>query len=372
MNNEQLITWRNHFHQYPELALDTEKTKNYIKEQLKNVDCEFSEPIPNSLCLYFDFGKEHTLAIRSDMDALPVAEETGADYTSKVPGCMHACGHDGHMAMLMGAAQDIHEGKKNGTFVPERNILLVFQPGEENPGGARLIMETGLLDKYHVDRVFGMHLWPNLPEGVIATRPGAMMAQSSEVTIHIQGKIAHVAKYKEGIDAAETAARLLLNLYEKEQEIDPNIPRLLRFGHMTAGTIRNVVAHEAVLEGTLRAFDLMTFNHLKSVVEDQARAQQERTGARITIQYSDGYPAVVNHEKLAEALIRQWNLTRLDAPEMISEDFSFYGQNCPSVFFFLGTGTGIPLHDSRFDFDGDLLGKGSAFWVQLAAAPGEA
>lgn len=366
MNIEQIITWRNHLHQYPELALDTVETSRYIRSQLAYLDCQFLEPIPNSLCLYFDFGKEHTLAIRSDMDALPVKENTNVPYKSRNEGCMHACGHDGHMAMLMGAAAEIDEKRKKGTFVPLRNILLIFQPGEENPGGAGLIMETCLFDKYHVDQVFGMHLWPGLPKGVIAARAGAMMAQSSEVTIRIHGKAAHVAKYHEGIDAAQTAANLLLNIYEKESQLDETIPRLLRFGHMQAGTIRNVVAQDAVLEGTLRAFDPVVFAGLKSMVDSEAAKAEKETGAKITIHYSDGYPAVINDEGLTNAVLSRFDVQRLEAPEMISEDFSFYGQKCPSVFFFLGTGTGIPLHDSRFDFDGDLLGTGSAFWVQLA------
>ena len=362
MDSKTLERWRRHLHENPELALDTVNTRKYILEQLDGIRAEISEPIPNSIALYFDFGREKTMALRADMDALPVMEETGAPYSSKCPGRMHACGHDGHMTMLMGAAMEINRMEDAG-----RNVLIIFQPGEENPGGARLIMETGLFEKHHVDMVFGMHLWPNLKAGAVGCRPGPMMARSSEVNIDITGRAAHAAKYREGIDALEAGMNLLSRIYESEKEIDDNIYRLLRFGHMSAGTIRNVVASNARLEGTLRAFEPEVFEGLKQMIIDHAGEIEQETGASVTLSFSTGYPAVLNDEKLAQKLMSEVSLDiqPLPLPEMISEDFSFYMQEVPGVFFFFGTGTGIPLHDSHFDFDADILADGCAFWTRL-------
>ena len=194
---------RRDLHQIPELELNLPKTKAYLSELLKDLPCSLEFPMNSAILAYFDNGCSHTVAFRSDMDALPVNEQTMADYQSRHPGCMHACGHDAHMTMLIALAYAIPK------YLHElsHNILLIFQPGEENPGGARLLCEAGILEKYHVTRIYGMHVWPDLPAGVIAASKEEMMARSSEVNIEIKGKSAHAAKYREGCDALETACR---------------------------------------------------------------------------------------------------------------------------------------------------------------------
>lgn len=360
---EQLKTDRRALHRHPELELDTAWTADYIETALADLDCEVFRPIPNSVCAYFDAGKDHTLAYRSDMDALPVSEKTNHDFKSEIEGCMHACGHDGHMALLLAFARRLN------TFYQDldANVLLIFQPGEETPGGARLITQTGLFENYHVDRIYGTHLWPMLPAGVIGSRPGPLMAHSSEVNVDFWGRSSHAARYKEGVDAMEIGAQFLLQCYHIEKQLPVDVYRLLRFGMFDAGTVRNVVASHARLEGTLRAFEDEIFWHLRDSVEAAAMNLAQQCGAEVTVEFSSGYPAVMNDEALfEEARVLLPDLRVLREPEMISEDFSWYLQEVPGLFFFLGTGTGIPLHNDHFDFDEAILQKGVDAYEALA------
>ena len=181
---ETIKKYRRDLHQIPELELDLPETTNYILSVLEEFDCIVSVPLKSTIFAYFDNQKEHTLAFRSDMDALPVTEQTNLEFKSKNPGKMHACGHDGHMAMLLGFAKELNTYYKT----LDKNILLIFQPGEESPGGAHLICEDNILKKYHVQYIFGTHLWPVLEKGVVATRKNEFMARASKINIDIYGK----------------------------------------------------------------------------------------------------------------------------------------------------------------------------------------
>ena len=351
--------FRRDLHQIPELELHLPKTKEYLIRHLQSLPCMLSSPIESSVLAYFDNGKASTIAFRSDMDALPIEEKTAVTYHSQHPGQMHACGHDGHMAMLLGLALRLPQILAS---LPH-NILLIFQPGEENPGGARLLCESGFLERFHVRHIYGMHLWPQLPAGVIASRPGEMMARSSEVNIDIQGKSVHAASYGDGIDALEIACRYLCDLYAMERAIDPAQYRLLRFGVLHSGTIRNVVSDHARLEGTLRACQEAVFAHMKNELTHIA---ERYAPARFSFSFSEGYPALINDPALfqqAQDLLPQ--LICLEGPQLITEDFSWYLQHVPGVFFFLGTGTGIPLHSDHFDFDEHILMQGIEALVTL-------
>lgn len=362
-----ILKFRRDLHRIPELGLEVPKTYAYIKNILEKLPCKIFSPIPYSICAFFDAGKNETAAFRSDMDALPVYEKTGREFASEYPGKMHACGHDGHMAMLLGFAVRLSHYYKT---LPN-NILLIFQPGEENPGGARPMCETGFLKEYHVKYIFGCHLWPMLPAGIIASRKNEMMARASEINIDILGKSAHAAKYKEGIDALEHGAELLLDLYKMEkEEIGQNIYRLLRFGHMEGGTIRNVVAASARIEGTMRAFQDEIYDFMKKRIFEISRNYEEKYGLKIEIDINTGYPAVMNDEVLFEKTARflgSGYMEILGTPEMISEDFAYYQKEVQGVFFFLGTGTGIALHSDQFDFDEAVLEKGVQLYEKLCA-----
>lgn len=351
---------RRDLHQIPELELNLPKTKAYLSELLKDLPCSLEFPMNSAILAYFDNGCSHTVAFRSDMDALPVNEQTMADYQSRHPGCMHACGHDAHMTMLIALAYAIPK------YLHElsHNILLIFQPGEENPGGSRLLCEAGILEKYHVTRIYGMHVWPDLPAGVIAASKEGMMARSSEVNIEIKGKSAHAAKYREGCDALETACRYLCDLYRMEQSLPQNEHRLLRFGVLHAGTIRNVVSDHARLEGTIRACRDEVYDYMRGQLHEIAENYHP---AQFAFSFSEGYPALINDKKLVEqAMTVIPDLVLLEEPQLITEDFSWYLQRVPGAFFFLGTGTGIPLHNDHFDFDEHILLSGIEALIRLS------
>lgn len=360
---------RRALHQIPELELQLPKTQQYVHQVLSEFPCRLLEPIASSVVAFFDNGKPDTIAFRSDMDALPVTEETNNGFESCHSGRMHACGHDGHMAMLLGFAEVLSSYYRK---LPH-NVLLIFQPGEENPGGAELICKTGLLTQYRVRHIFGFHLWPNLPAGVVATRENEFMARSSEVNVDIFGKSVHAAKYREGVDALELGMRYLNDVYAMERAIPESTYRLLRFGRMQSGTIRNVVSAHTRIEGTLRAFQNETYWYLRRQLEALAKPY-EALGAKFVFDVNTGYPAVMNDGALcqkAQEVIP--GLQLLKAPEMISDDFAQYQQYIPGVYFFLGTGTGIPLHSSRFDFDEEILLKGieadeALSWISCGVA----
>lgn len=363
---KEVTAHRRRLHEIPELALSLPQTAAYVKEALSALPCQLSSPIPSAIAAFFDNGKPDTVAFRSDMDALPVMETTGLSFQSKHPGCMHACGHDGHMAMLLGFAHVLSQYYKS---LPH-NVLLIFQPGEENPGGARLICETGLLEQYHVRHIFGFHLWPMLPKGVVATRANEMMARSSEVNVDITGKSVHAARYKEGIDALEIGMRYLNDVYAMERALPEQIFRLLRFGRMESGTIRNVVSSHTRLEGTLRAFQDEIYWKLREELTIIAGRYEQESGAKFTFDINEGYPAVLNDPALTEKVFAAIpSIQHLAVPEMISEDFSHYQQHVPGVFFFLGTGTGIPLHAANFNFEEDVLLAGIRTDIALSQIP---
>lgn len=360
---ERIRTFRRDLHQIPELELNLPKTQAYIQEALRGLPCTVSSPIPSSVVAFFDAGRADSIAFRSDMDALPVTEATGRSFASRHEGCMHACGHDGHMAMLLEFAHQL------STYYKElpHNVVLIFQPGEETPGGAEPMCKSGIFEQYHIRRIFGFHVWPMLDKGVIATRKNEFMARSSEVNIDITGKSAHAAKFKEGIDAMEIAARYLLDLYKMEkEELSPETYRLLRFGLLKSGTVRNVVANHARLEGTLRAFQDETYQYMKQRLFELAKTYEEQ-GAGFTFDINSGYPAVMNDAALVDQVCSMDpDIVLLEKPEMISEDFAHYQRKVPGVFFFLGTGTGIALHAHDFDFDEEVLLSGVAQYCKLS------
>lgn len=359
---EEVMKYRRDLHKIPELELECPLTCQYVTKQLEKLHCTIEHPIPYAVTAFFDAKKEKTIAFRSDMDALPVKEETHVDFKSRYEGRMHACGHDGHMAMLLGFAKNLD------TFYDtlDHNVLLIFQPGEESPGGAHLICESDCFERYNVQCIFGTHLWPMIPKGEIATRPNELMARSSEVNVTIEGKSSHVAKYKDGIDAMEIGAKYLLKCYEMEKSYHPDIYRLLRFGKMESGNVRNVVAAHARIEGTLRAFQDEIYWELRKNMHHIAQYLERKYHAQIELEFSLGYPAVINDENLVRKVLQiDPDIQILNEPEMISEDFAYYLQEVPGVFFFLGTGTGIPLHNACFDFDEQILLKGIDLYTKI-------
>ena len=352
---------RRALHRIPELDRCLPQTMAYLRAALEPMRCTLSSPIESSLCAYFDFGAQTTIAFRSDADALPIAEATGAEFASQHPGCMHACGHDGHMAMLLELARRLDKMEE-----APHNVLLLFQPGEENPGGAEALCRTGVLERCCVKAVFGLHLWPGLPKGVIYSRCKEMMARSSEVNVDIYGKSAHIAKASEGIDAVAAGVEFYRRATEMEGALPDSIFRLLKFGVFKGGTVRNALARHTRMEGSLRAFQDEVFGSLRDGLYRIAADLEQEMGCRIEITMSTGYPAVMNPEALYRRVQEAASFRELAEPNMASEDFSFYQKHTQAMFFFLGIGDTPALHSVNFDFDETVLSKGADFLETLA------
>lgn len=362
---ETLRRHRRALHQIPELDHDLPQTAAYIRRVLEKLPCEVFSPIPSAVCAFFDAGKADAVAFRADMDALPIAETTDCGFASRHPGKMHACGHDGHMAMLLGLAQIISEHLDT---LPH-NVLLIFQPAEETTGGARPICETGLLERYRVLRIFGLHLWPGLPAGRLLTRSGSLMAKSSEVNMEITGRSAHISRAGEGADALYAGAAFLCRVYDFSRRIAAEgTPHLLKFGSMESGAVRNALSARTLLRGSLRVFSPEAFAALRDGMRDIADELERETGCVFSMSLSEGYPAVVNDAALlrrVRAALGSAAPEELPEPVTAGEDFSFYQQRVPGLFAFLGAGPGEPLHSAAFAFDEDVLQSGLDYYEKL-------
>ncbi len=357
----QIFTDRHALHRIPELDRRLPKTCRYLRSVLEELNCTLFSPTESDLCAFFDFGCDTAIAFRADMDALPITEKTGAPYASTHPGAMHACGHDGHMAILLELARRFHNKKK----LPH-NVLLVFQSAEETTGGARDICESGVFAQYNVQAIFGLHLWPGLAPGVVASRKNELMARSCEVTIDIYGRSAHIAKAKEGIDALLAGTEVYRRAVEMEQSLPPHIFRLLKFGKFQSGTVRNALSAHTHMEGSLRAFQDTVFEKLRDGLIAIGKAVEAGTGSTVNLHFSDGYPAVMNPEDLFDRVAKTVPFTVLEEPCMTAEDFSWYQRYIPGMFFFLGLGDTPALHADTFDFDETILLKGADFFESLA------
>lgn len=359
----QIIEDRRALHRIPELDRDLPKTLAYLKNSLEKLECRVFSPAEGALCAWFDFGAEKTLAFRSDADALPITEVSDRDYASTHPGRMHACGHDGHMAIALELAR-----RMNGRKGMKRNVLILFQPAEETTGGARDLCETGIFNNYNVEAVFGLHLWPGVEAGAVYSRKGEMMSRSCEVHVRFTGKSAHIAKAYEGIDAMAAAVEFYRGVRAAEQALPADAFRVLNFGKFQSGTVCNAVAGEASLDGTLRAFRDDVFFGLAEQIRRIAGEVAEATGCAVEVSMGDGYPAVYNPPELYDKVQAAAPFRELEAPSLITEDFSWYQRYLPGMFFFLGTGDSPALHNDRFDFPEDVLLSGADFFEKIAEA----
>lgn len=357
----QIIHDRRTLHLIPELDRELPKTLAYLQSGLKQLRCRVFSPMQGALCAYFDFGAKQTIAFRSDMDALPIRENTGVEFASTHPGKMHACGHDGHMAILLELARRLNEKEK----LPN-NILLVFQPAEETTGGAKELCATGVFKEYGVKAIFGLHLWPGLATGEIFSRRQEMMSRSCEVTVDIYGKSAHIAKASEGVDAMAAGVNFYTRVMAMEAALPKKVFRLLKFGKMESGTVCNAVSDHTRLEGSLRAFQDDVFYSLRAGIVSIGKEVERRTGCTVNIYMNDGYPAVMNPGELYDQVRKLVQFRELEVPSMITEDFSWYQKSLPGLFFFLGLGNTPALHADDFNFDETVLVKGADFFEELA------
>ncbi len=366
---QELKQIRRELHRIPELGLAEHKTAAYIEKKLKELGVDHVERCLETgvIGLIRGQGTEGSIAFRADMDALTV-QEPPHPYASCHEGLMHACGHDGHMTILLGFAKYLMAQKVR----PRGDILLIFQPAEEGPGGARLMIETGILEKYNITKVIGCHIFPEVPQGKIACRAGGMMARSGEVSVVIHGKSAHGAQPQLGADAVLAAGAVISGLHTiLSRNISPLDSGLLSFGSIHGGEACNVVAKEVHLEGTMRAFSDEVYEAMAARVKEAVAFIAKGYGCRGSVEFRHMYRVVKNDPALVRALEEVCGEDYITTPPyMLAEDFSFFQQARPGLFFFLGAGNpekGFThsLHSAEFDFDEAILCSGVEVYARL-------
>lgn len=359
---ELLRRHRRALHRIPEIKFELPKTHAYIMDALKGLRCDITVAAGFGVLAYFDGGKSETAAFRADMDALPIVEETEHCYKSLHPGCMHACGHDGHMAMLLVFAEWVNQNIEK----LNRNVLLIFQPAEESGGGGEKITDTGILQRLNVKRVFAIHVDPALPAGAIASRPGPFMARASEIHLDVEGLAGHAAVPGAGRDAMAAAVDFVYGAYKADRELPKAAPRRIKFCKIVSGNSTNVIASSAQVAGTMRTFDDSDYDALRGRMEALAKSAETEYGVKCRLNILPGYPAVINDEALYEKACAAVRVERIPEASFLGEDFSYYGRVAPEIMFRLGLGTGIPLHSANFDFDEAALEGGVELFIKLA------
>lgn len=356
---EKVKQYRKDLHQIPEIGLDTKQTKAYIKEVLSQYPSIQVEEgyAKNGLVAYLKVHDEGSaIAFRADMDGLPLQETTNLPFASKNEGCSHACGHDGHMAILLGFIAYVYEHKDS----LQENLVFIFQPGEEGPGGAALLIQEGLFEKYPIRAIFGTHLMSDVEKGKIACKAGAMMACNGEFNISVFGQTAHGAMPHLGKDAIVAASHLVVQLQSiASRMLDPLAGSVITIGTMQGGQARNVICDEMQLQGTMRAFDDGIYESMKQQIHGMCNAIASSFHVQIEAEILDYYYAVDNDSDLYGLLQEATGKDCLvQVPKMIAEDFSFYQKEVPGVFYFTGVKDERHtkgIHDSAFNFDEEAL-----------------
>lgn len=344
-------------HTIPELDWELPKTIAYIQKQLSPLRCKVFSPVRGSVCAHFDFGKPDCIAFRADIDALPITEQTALPWQSRHPGKMHACGHDGHTAILLELARRLHRIND----LPH-NVLLIFQPAEETDGGAERLCQTGILSRYGVRAIFGLHLWPGLPKGEFFSRGGTLMSRSAGISLTFTGKSVHIAHADKGADALRACCEFLL----RAEKLQFSFPFRLKFGKLSGGTAGNIICDRAEMLGSMRTLSEPDHRTLKHALSRLSWQIAKKYGCGINITFSAGYPAVWNHPTLWEQVQKKCSAKQLCRTFWTADDFSFYQKEVPGLYFLLGLGDTPALHSPDFAFDQDVLSTGADFFFHLS------
>lgn len=370
----EAVLWRRDLHRRPELLYALDETAAFVAGKLSAFGLdEVATGVGGSGVVGVLRGRpgNRAVALRADMDALPIEEITGAPWASQKPGAMHACGHDGHTATLLAAARHL---------AAERDfagaVVFVFQPAEEGGAGARAMIDDGLFDRFPVDEIYGIHNLPGLPVGRFAVRPGAIMASTDRFYIDILGRGGHAARPHETIDPILVGAQLVTTLQSiVARNTDPLASGVVSVTTFHAGNTDNVIPQAARLSGTVRALDEKVRADLEASVGRIATAVAATFGAEARIAYERGYPVTVNHAgptarvgDVVEGLLGGKAIDRAGAPLMAAEDFSYYLERVPGAYFFMGNGPSAGLHHPAYDFADDAIAPGAAVWAALAKA----
>lgn len=372
---EDIVKYRRDFHQYPETGFEEFRTAEKITQLLTSFGLKVQNNVAGTGVIGILAGKQgdKAIALRADIDALDITEENDHEYSSKIKGKMHACGHDGHTAMLLGCAQILSKYKDNIAG----NVKFIFQPAEEGPlpGGAIRLIEENVLED--VDRIFGIHLDPSLPVGKVAINRNRAMASTDIINIKLIGKGGHGGLPHETVDPVAMAGQILTAFqYMQSREINPLEPKVLSLGTINGGTQWNAIAQEVTLTGTIRTYSLETRKVLIKKMDTILESISHMCGGDYELNIGEGYPPTINDEKMAafveeasSEILGKENVMILKEPSMGGEDFSHYLQRIPGAFFWLGCGGEeykYPLHHPKFDMDEDALVVGSIVHSFLA------
>jgi amidohydrolase len=369
-----IVEVRRYLHQYPEVSHQEVKTAQYIREQLENMGLATRSYTGKDIVAYIEGAEPgRTVALRADIDALPVQEETGLPFASQNPGVMHACGHDGHTAILLGVARALTEAKLSFAG----RIKLIFQHAEEVvPGGASELVNAGALED--VDAIFGLHLWQNVDSGLLETCPGPIMAGSDSFTIHIQGKGGHGSMPHLTVDPIVIASHLVTQLQTVvSRSMNPLYPSVVSVGQIHAGDTYNIIPDTARLQGTVRYFHPEVQSEIPALIERLANGVCASFGAAAAFEYVKGDPSVINDPQM-NAIVEQVGRTVMGeekvkpaVPSMAGEDFSYYLQRVPGAYFFLGIRNeeaAYSHHHPRFTIDENMIPVGSKLLAGIALA----
>ncbi len=366
-------TWRRDIHQNPELLYDVELTASYVADRLAAFGCdEVVTSIGRTGVVGVIRGakgkSKRAIGLRADMDALPIEEQTNLPYRSRIPGKMHACGHDGHTAMLLGAARRLAQTRN---FAGD--AVVIFQPAEEGGAGAMAMIDDGLMDRFGVEEVYGMHNWPGMPVGKFMLRKGPLMAAADEITITIEGQGGHAAMPHHCIDPVVVGAQIVLALQTiASRSVNPLDSCVVSITRFQAGSASNIIPQSAWLNGTVRTLEAATRDLAEKRIHEIAAGLAAAGGVTAKVEYRRGYPATVNHPaqtefaaKVARKVVGKSRVDTNIAPVMGAEDFSFMLEARPGAFIFLGNGDSAKLHHPAYDFNDAALPYGMSYWVEL-------
>jgi len=373
-----MVTWRHHIHKHPELSFKEELTSDYIASVLEANDIEMHRGLAVTGIVATIHGKKEgrVIGLRADMDALPIQEKNDFSHKSVHDGKMHACGHDGHSTMLLGAAVHL---KENNNF--SGTVHFIFQPAEEGGGGGRVMVEEGIFEKFPCEAVYGMHNWPGMAEGQFAVHDAAVMAANETLKISIKGKGGHAAMPDQCVDPVVIGAQIITALQSVvSRNVAPLDSAVVSITMVDAGFVSNVIPNDMNLTGSLRYFSTDVGNEVKAKIKKIVEGISHSMGATATFSSTPNYPATVNTPKHAELcataaaeIVGSNNVLRNEQPSMGSEDFSFLLNASEGAYIWIGNGLvpengpegGCMLHNTEYDFNDEILPLGSSYWVQL-------
>jgi hippurate hydrolase len=367
--------WRQDIHAHPELLYDVHRTAAFVAERLREFGCdEVATGLGRTGVVGVIKGRRpagksdiRVIGLRADMDALPIEEATHLAYASRTPGKMHACGHDGHTAMLLGAARYLAETRN---FAGD--AVVIFQPAEEGGAGALAMIDDGLMDRFGIDQVYGMHNGPGIPIGAFAIRSGPIMASTDSIDILIEGLGGHAARPHQCIDSVLVGAQLITALQSiVSRGIDPLESAVISMCEFHAGNARNVIPQTAELRGTVRTLTAEVRELVEKRVREVVAGVAQMTGAKIDLVYERGYPVVVNHAvqtdfatRVAKEIAGEANVHEMP-PMMGAEDFAYMLEQRPGAFIFCGNGDSAGLHHPAYNFNDEAIVFGTSYWIKL-------